>query len=128
MKYLKNFANAQEAEDYIDNFDGNYNFLASVEGFPGVGIIHGGSITVNGLTFVFDSLGTTPGTYTYDYDATMTINDYLYEISEDHPELNKGWDVYNAPSAPRHAVEHGTPIGELGINEGDTLYCYEIFN
>lgn len=127
MKYLKHFANSQDTEDYIDNFDGNYNFLASVEGSSAVGIIHGG-ITVNGLTFVFESLGTILDTYTYDYDTTMTVNDYLYAIGEDHPELNKGWDVYNAPSAPRHTVQLYTPIGELGITEGYILYCYEIFD
>lgn len=42
MKYLKHFANVQDAVDYIDNFDGNYNFLASAEGYSGVAIIHGG--------------------------------------------------------------------------------------
>lgn len=41
MKYLKHFANSQEAEDFLDNFDGDYNFLASVEGSSVVGIIEG---------------------------------------------------------------------------------------
>lgn len=47
MKYLKHFANAQEAEDYIDNFEGDYNFLASVEGFTRVAIIKSSTFIVS---------------------------------------------------------------------------------
>ena len=123
MKYLKHFANAQDAEDYIDKFDGDYNFLASVEGSSVVSIIQGGG--ASGLTVQFFRGGDTPVLVcSYPYDSDTVINTMLSDIFQEHPDVQSYYDVFKSSDIGNGLNKNNT-FAENGVNNGDTLICVE---
>ena len=100
MKYLKHFANEQDAYDYINDFEGSYNFLATVEGSPIVAIIYGESSP-----------------------AEPAPDEIWYMTSSGDPVPLNAWDYYEDENGNHLTVDSETLAGDhYVVKFSDNIY------
>ena len=128
MKYLRNFETGEEADSFVNRFEGNYGVLLSCDGFP-VPLIIVPLSPSDGVSVTFvDTAHTHTYTYVYPYEPDTVLLTYIRNIVSEHEELQTGGDysyyIYDKNENNLAPMKNNT-LQEVGILAGDTLRCVE---
>lgn len=127
MKYLRNFETGEEANSFLNRFEGNYGVLLSCDEFP-VPLIIVPLSPSDGVSVTFETSNKETYTYVYPYEPDTVLLTYISNIVSEHEELRTGGDysyyIYDKNENNLSPMKNNT-LQEVGISAGDTLRCVE---